>query len=239
MRAWSTRTVPAAAPPSPAGGYPYGLLAAVSGVMVALVAVSHFAGLGLSPLTWYLARASGITLYLLLWASMMLGIGLTTKFLDKRLSRAVVFSLHGYVTALSYAFLALHVLSLVADQYESFSLADVLIPFHASAREPWTGLGVIAAWLLLLIAFSSSLRTLTGYRAWRLTHWVSFPLYAMALAHSVGGGTDGFVRPVFMMYLGTTALFVVVFAIRIVNGRRIAALPIARRAPLDRMSLRG
>jgi hypothetical protein len=71
-----------------------------------------------------------------------------------------------------------------------------------------------------------------------LTDWLSFPLYVTALAHGLGSGADAFVRPVFMMYLGTTGLFVVVLAIRIFNGRRMAALPLAQRTPLDRMTVR-
>lgn len=222
MRAWSTRSIPPASPPSPAGGYPLVLLALVSVVMAGLASWSRLFGGNTSPLTWWLARASGVTLYLLLWATTMLGFALTTKLLEKRVNRATVFSLHGYLTMLSYAFLALHVLSLAADRFSAFSLADLLIPFHSPTREPWTGFGVVAAYLLVGIAASFSTRKLTGYRFWRLTHWLTFPLYALALAHGIGGGTDGTVRPFLMMYLGTAGLVAVALLYRIKLGRRLS-----------------
>ena len=152
MRLRSTRSIPTAAPPEPAGVYPVGLLAAVSLLMLVTASVANLLGWELSPLTWYLARASGVTLYLLLWASTMLGLGLSTRFLDSMMRRGDVFSLHAYLTALALSFLGVHVLTLAADQYTAFTLADLLIPFHSGVREPWTGLGVIAGWLLVAIS---------------------------------------------------------------------------------------
>jgi predicted ferric reductase len=205
--------------------------------MSLLVIVAKLARFDTSPVTWYVARASGITLYLLLWASMMLGLGLTAKYLDKRVGRATVFSLHAYVTALSYGFLAMHMLSLSADRFSAFSLRDLLIPFHSPVREPWTGLGVVAGYLMAGIGLSFSARKLTGYRVWRLAHWLTFPLYVIALAHGLGGGTDGGVRPVFMMYLGTAGLLAAVVLIRIGRSRtRALAMP-AGPPSFDRFAL--
>ena len=220
MRIRSTRSVPPASPPNPAGRVPLFLLALTSGAMALLVIAAKFAHVDTSPITWYIARASGITLYVLLWASMMLGLGLTTKYLDRRVSRATVFSLHAYVTALSYGFLAMHMLSLSADRFSAFSMRDLLIPFHSPVREPWTGFGVIAGYLMVGTGLSFSLRKLTGYRAWRIVHWLTFLLYLTALAHGLGGGTDAVFRPVFMMYLGTAGLLAAVVLIRIGRSRK-------------------
>jgi predicted ferric reductase len=219
MRIRSTRSVPPASPPEPAGSVPLLLLVLTSGAMPLLVLAAKLTGFDTSPLTWYIARASGITLYLLLWASMMLGLGLTAKYLDRRVSRATVFSLHAYVTSLAYGFLAMHVLSLSADRFSAFSLRDLLIPFHSPMREPWTGLGVIAGYLMVGLGLSFSARKLTGYRFWRLAHWLTFPLYLTALAHGLGGGTDAVYWPVFIIYLSTAALLAGVVLVRIGRGR--------------------
>lgn len=236
MRIRSTRSVPPASPPNPAGNIPLVLLALTSGAMALLVIVARVAHLDTSPFTWWVARASGITLYLLLWASMMLGLGLTTKYLDRRVSRSTVFSLHAYVTALSYGFLAMHMLSLSADRFSAFSMRDLLIPFHSPVREPWTGFGVIAGYLMVGLGLSFSARKVTGYRVWRLAHWLTFPLYLTALAHGLGGGTDAVFRPVFVMYLGTAGLLAAVVLVRIGRSRaRRLALPVGP-PPFDRFS---
>jgi predicted ferric reductase len=212
------------------------LLALTSGAMALLVAVANIAHVDTSPFTWYVARASGITLYLLLWASMMLGLGMTTKFLDRRVGRATVFSLHAYVTSLSYAFLAMHMLSLSADRFSAFSLRDLLIPFRSPVREPWTGFGVIAGYLMIGLGMSFSARKLTGYRLWRLAHWLTFPLYLTALAHGLGGGTDAVFRPVLIMYLGTAGLLAGVVLMRIGRSRKRALAMPADPPPFDRFA---
>ena len=235
----STRSIPTAAPPEPAGVYPVGLLATVSLVMLVTASLASLLGWELSPLTWYLARASGVTLYLLLWASTMLGLGLSTHFMDGMLKRSDVFSLHAYLTALALSFLGVHVLTLAADQYTAFTLADLLIPFHSGMREPWTGLGVIGGWLLVAISASFPLRRLTGYRFWRKAHWLTLPLMLIGFMHGIGSGTDSATTPMALLYGITGALFLFLLLYRIFSGRRNPVPLMPKKAPpLDRMTAR-
>ena len=48
-----------------------------------LLLYARLTGSSLSPATWYIARSSGITLYLLLWLSVLFGLGMTTSALDR------------------------------------------------------------------------------------------------------------------------------------------------------------
>ena len=57
---------------------PVGLIVVSAGIL-GLAAGAAAGGTSLSPLTWYLARASGLTLYLLLWLSVVSGLAMTTK----------------------------------------------------------------------------------------------------------------------------------------------------------------
>ena len=239
MRLRSTRSIPTAAPPEPAGVYPTGLLATLSLLMLVAASLAGLLGWELSPLTWYLARASGVTLYLLLWASTMLGLGLSTHFMDGMLKRGDVLSLHAYLTALSLAFLGVHVLTLAADQYTAFTLADLLIPFHSGVREPWTSLGVIGGWLMIAISASFPLRKLTGYRFWRKAHWLTLPLMLIGFLHGIGSGTDSETAPMALLYGITGALVLFLVLYRILRGRRVRA-PLMPKAPppLDRMTAR-
>jgi predicted ferric reductase len=156
----------------------------------ALVAGAALTGRSTSPVTWYLARASGMTLYLLLWFSTLLGLGLTTTLLDRFGGRGVVYSLHRFVTSLAYGFLSLHVLSLAADSWMAFGPVALVVPFASPWREPWTGFGVIAGGLFVAIGGSFALRRYLTYRTWRALHWLAFPLFGLALAHGIGAGTD-------------------------------------------------
>ena len=168
--------------PEPGRGFTVALLYGASILTIALVAFSALTGASLSPWTWYLTRASGLVLYALIWLATVLGLGLTTTLLDRFGGRAVLFSVHAYATELAYGFLALHLLTLAADQTVPFGFMDLLVPFSSPWLEPWTGFGVLAGALLVLVGASFSVRWLIGYRGWRLLHWLTFPLYGLALA---------------------------------------------------------
>jgi predicted ferric reductase len=225
-------------PPEPASGYAAAVIAAGGLGTVALLAIAALFGLSPSPLTWYLTRAAGMTLYLLLWLSVVCGLGLTTKLLDRSLGgRAMVLSLHAFATRLAYGFLALHLVTLAADVSVSFGPRELFVPFAAPWREPWTGFGVIAGYLLVLIGASFGVRRLTGYRAWRALHWLAFPLYALALAHGLGAGSDsgtGWARGLYAVTAGTVVFLTLYRALR---GPRTASLPAPPAQPrLDRLA---
>ena len=237
MRVRFTRSIPKPAPPEPAGAYPVALLAFASVAMLGLAVLTRGFGWDPSPLTWYLARASGVSLYLMLWASTVLGLGLTTHLFDRWVNRSLVFSLHTYLTLLSFSFLGLHLLALALDSYTAFSMADLLIPFRTGSQEPWTGLGVIAAWSLLIITISFPMRAISGYALWRKVHWLTLPLMAIALIHGVGAGTDTGTLPMAIVYVSTAAIALFLVAYRILRGgrARVPARPSHDRA-LDRMT---
>jgi hypothetical protein len=194
--------------PEPAGRFPGALiLGSALGVAVLLVAAAVL-GRTPSPITWYVARASGIMLYLMLWGSTLTGLGLTTALLDRCGGRGMVFSIHAFITQMAYGFLVLHLLSLAADPIVDFGPRQLLAPFASGWREPWTGLGVLAGGLTIVIGGSFAAKRLIGQRAWRALHWLTFPLYGMALLHGVGAGTDTHTPWASVLYLITGATVV-------------------------------
>jgi len=173
-----------------AHGYRVFTLLGSIAILAVIAVISESTGRSLSHVNWYITRSSGFTLYLLLWLVVMLGLGLTTGLLDRFGGRGVVFSLHRFATDLSYGVLALHMGALVFHDWIRFDLRDLLIPFASGLREPWTGIGVIAAWLFVLIGVSFGLQRWIGQRGWRVLHYASFPLFVIALAHGLGAGSD-------------------------------------------------
>jgi predicted ferric reductase len=198
--------------PEPARGYAVAALAASGLIVTALIVTAALLGRSVSPVTWYVARASGLVLYLLIWLSVISGLGLTTSLLDRWGGRGVIFSVHTFSTELTYGFLSLHLLSLAADPTVRFSVPDLLLPFAAQWREPWTGYGILAGYLTVLIGASFAVKRVIGQPAWRALHWLTFPLYALALLHGLGAGSDAHVPWIRVLYL-TTASLVVLFTL--------------------------
>lgn len=198
--------------PEPAGGYAIALLVGSALAIAALIAFALYFGRSVSPVTWYIARASGLMLYLVLWVSVVSGLGLTTSLIDRLGGRGIIFSLHAFGMQLAYGFLALHLLSLAADPTVRFGAKELLVPFASPAREPWTGFGVLAAELAVVIGASVAVRQTIGQRAWRALHWLTFPLYALALLHGIGAGSDTRAPWASLLYL-TTGAVVVLFSV--------------------------
>jgi predicted ferric reductase len=203
--------------PEPAGGYVTALLAGSGIGVAALMALAVWLGRAPSPVTWYLTRAAGITLYLLLWISLMSGLGLTTNALDRWVGRGRMFSLHAFATQLSYGFLALHLLSLAADPTVHFGAKELLVPFAAPWREPWTGFGVLAGAFIVVIGVSFAIKRIIGQRVWRALHWLTFPLYALALLHGLGAGSDARTPWLAAIYLTTGSAAVLFTCYRLLS----------------------
>ena len=184
---------------------PLGLLAVALGMM-GLMGLLWLGGISPSPLTWYLARASGFTLYLLFWLATLSGLLMSTKVLGFSSSRPVVWQIHRTATSLGYAFLGLHILSLAFDPTVPLGFRGVLVPFTSDVRQPWTDLGILTAYGMVIVTASFSLRGAIGTRLWRLLHYGTFPLWITALLHGIGAGSDSTSLWAVAIYLPTTGL---------------------------------
>jgi hypothetical protein len=226
-------------PPEVEGVLAGALLLSGALVVAIMVLVSTLTGWSPSPLTWYVARASGLVLYLLTWFVMILGIGLTTRLFNRFGGRGVVFSLHAFTFHLWYGFFMLHILSLAIDPTVNFGPRQLFVPFTTDVREPWTSLGIIGAEIAIIVGASFAIRRLIGFRVWRAMHWLSFPVFAMALAHGFGAGTDSGSILAQLLYFATSAIlvFLLIFRIMTRSERRstLTDFP-AMPAPYDRFS---
>ena len=225
----STITKRPGARPDPAAGYSLAVLPGSGILVAALVALAAWLGRSPSPITWYLARAAGIMLYLLAWTAVVTGLGMTTALFDRWPGRGMVYSLHAFATNLTYGFLSLHFLSLAADTTVRFAPQQLLVPFASGSREPWTGFGILAGGLILLVGASFSLKRFIGQRAWRALHWLTFPLYLLALLHGVGAGSDTRTPWMAAIYLATGSAVVLLASYRLLRGG--ARAPVAGSAP--------
>jgi sulfoxide reductase heme-binding subunit YedZ len=98
--------------------------------------------------------------------------------------------LHRHLALLVVAFVAVHVATTVLDPFAPIGWTAAVLPFSASYRPLWLGLGTVAFDLLLAVVVTSLLRARLGYRAWRTVHWLSYASWPVALWHGLGAGTD-------------------------------------------------
>jgi predicted ferric reductase len=143
-------------------------------------------------LSWYAARSSGLVGWVLLTASVLWGLFLSTKakVAGRRPRPAWTLDLHRYLGGLGTVFTGVHVAAVVADSYLHFGLAAVLVPFASSWRPAATAWGVVAMYLLAAVELTSLARKHLSRRVWRATHLASFPLFLFATIHAIASGTD-------------------------------------------------
>jgi sulfoxide reductase heme-binding subunit YedZ len=139
---------------------------------------------------WYATRGTGVVALLLLTATVVLGIAGTARFSSARWPRVLTAGLHRNLSLLVVAFVAVHVLTTVLDPFAPIGWTAAVVPFSASYRPLWLGLGAVAFDLLLAVLMTSLLRARLGYRAWRSVHWLAYGSWPVALWHGLGSGTD-------------------------------------------------
>ena len=121
---------------------------------------------------------------------MLLGIAVNQQGRLPGLPRFAVTGLHRNLSLIAVVFVAVHVVSAVADSYVSISLAAAVIPFVSSYEPFWLGLGAVSLDLLAAVIVTSLVRSRIPRRAWRMVHWLSYALYPVAVVHSIGSSTD-------------------------------------------------
>ncbi len=139
---------------------------------------------------WYLTRSTGMVSLLLLTVTMVLGVIDVSRWSTPNWPRFVLDSLHRNVSMLVLVFLGLHIVTAALDSFAPISLLDAVLPFIGSYRPIWLGLGAVSFDLLLALAVTSLMRQRLGHRAWRITHWLAYACWPIALLHGLGTGSD-------------------------------------------------
>jgi sulfoxide reductase heme-binding subunit YedZ len=94
------------------------------------------------------------------------------------------------------------VASALLDRYAGVTPVSVVLPFAAHWNPLFVGLGTVSLDLLAAVVVSSLLRRHLALGTWRGVHFLAYASWPVAVAHSIGAGTDA----------GTTWLRVLVAA---------------------------
>jgi methionine sulfoxide reductase heme-binding subunit len=143
-----------------------------------------------STALWYATRATGVVALVLLTGTLVLGILTAGRARSRSWPAFAQADLHKRVSLLAMVFLAFHVLTSVLDTYVHVGWAAIIVPFGSPYRPVWTGLGTVGVDLMLAVALSSALRQRISAATWRGIHWLAYGSWPVAMAHSLGMGTD-------------------------------------------------
>jgi methionine sulfoxide reductase heme-binding subunit len=191
----------------------------------------NVSGINSHTVLWYASRATGVVSLLLLTAVMLLGLLVTRQGRLPGLPRFAVTGLHRNLSLLSVAFVAVHVVSAVADGYVKIPLTAAVIPLASSYERLWLGLGAVSLDLMLAAAVTSLLRRHLSRRVWRAVHLTAYLSWPVAWFHSVFASGDLRHGPLFLLavacavaVVGATGWRVAVAARDVPRAERVGLL---------------
>lgn len=173
----------------PAGAAGAVVAAGASAGLAARVVLDAVSGVDAAP--WVLARASGVTSYVLLLALVATGLVLAHPW-ARHLARPTPvtrMAVHASLATFTLAFTVLHVVVLATDPWAQVGWRGVLLPMASEYRPVPVTLGVLAVWAGLLTGVTARWAGRIG-RAWLPVHRVALTVFALVWAHGVLAGTD-------------------------------------------------
>jgi hypothetical protein len=198
---------------------------AIRTVAVAVAVMAVLQGLrsalaGTAP-SWTVARACGITAYLLLVALTAVGLWLAhpSSRTARRPGRALLLRAHLSLAVLTLTMVVLHAVLLALDPYAGVGWRGVLVPGASSYRSLPVTLGVLALYAGLLIGITARFAGRFG-RLWLPVHRTASAVLGLVWMHAVLSGTDA--HALRGLYLGTGVALLVLAALRHLGA---AALP--------------
>lgn len=153
-------------------------------------ALTTQAAAAIDPTLWYLTRGAASAAYVVLVATTLLGMGISTQAFDSVTQRWRVLDLHQVLTLLMLALIALHLVTLALDPFLTFGIGNLFWPIDEPYRAVPTALGVLALYALLVVTVSSWARKWLSYGFWRVVHYLSLVGFVLLTLHGVLAGTD-------------------------------------------------
>ncbi|HLF40675.1 MAG TPA: ferric reductase-like transmembrane domain-containing protein [Acidimicrobiia bacterium] len=142
-------------------------------------------------LWWYVARSGGLVAWWTVSASVLVGLVLSTRVVQRRGIAPWLLAVHRFLGGLAVVFTGIHIAGLVADSWVHFGWSDVLVPLASRWRPVAVAWGVIGFYLLLAIEVTSLLMRRLPRRWWRAVHSSAFALFVLSGVHAFSAGADG------------------------------------------------
>jgi predicted ferric reductase len=183
------------------------LSAAVTGVLIGS-AIGVVEGHRMAP--WMIARATGISAYLLLVLLVVLGLLLShpSRTRIARPSPATRIRLHIVLAALTLALTIAHIVVLATDRFAGVGWRGASLPMQSTYRPVAVTLGVLGAWAGLVVGSTALLAGHLPQRLWWRVHKVAIVALLLVWLHGVlAGGDTAMLR---WLYLSTGGLIAVV-----------------------------
>jgi sulfoxide reductase heme-binding subunit YedZ len=184
---------------------------------------------------WLASRSAGIVAYLGVSLSVLAGLLMANNLPRRPGAKKRLLALHESAALAGLAAIAAHGLLLLGDGWLRPGIAGIAIPFTMSYRPEFTGLGIVAGWMVAILGSSFYARRRIGARRWRQVHRWTIAGWALAVIHALGAGTDAGQWWLQAIIVATAVPIAGLFALRAFTPApaRRTSRPAAGSAPTD------
>lgn len=148
-------------------------------------------GAPLQHIWWLVSKASGIVALVLISLSVLIGLAMAAQLLGRPKLRRTAARLHEHIALSALGAIALHGLALLGDHWLKPGWRGITVPFALSYKPGFTGIGIVAGYLAVLLGPSFYLRRRIGARRWRKLHRATVIVWVLSAVHAIGAGSDG------------------------------------------------
>lgn len=181
-------------------------------------------------LPWIVARATGFAAFGLIASAMVAGLLVRTRTAVGPVKGSGMVDLHRHLSLLALIAMAAHGTALMLDTTIDVSPLALVVPGLVPYRPVWTGVGVVAAELALLIHLSFRFRKRIGVPVWRRLHFLTYAVFVGGAVHGIASGTDSGTIWAIAVYGAAVGAVAGLTGWRAVTARRKAAPRPARPA---------
>jgi len=163
--------------------------------------------------TWGVIKASGLTAYMLMFVSVVLGAFSYGAVIPPDVKK-ILLPIHQTTGWFGFLFGLLHGAALMIDGYRPFLPGEVLVPFASGFHPVTLGLGTLAFYIMAAIVISSDIMRKLGRKIWKSVHMLSYPMFLFLLVHGAVDGSDADKPWAFLMYACSAVIFAEALLIR-------------------------
>lgn len=172
---------------------------------------------------WYLGRSTGLIAYWLLFASVAMGLAVSSRVFDGVVARPWVFEIHKFLSVFVLGLMLFHALVMLPDPYAKFTVAELLVPFRSDYRPTAMAAGIVTLYASVFITATFYVKGIIGQKMWRWIHYSTFAIFLGAMGHGIWTGTDSERTAVQYSYLASAAALVFLIFFRILAARSAGA----------------
>lgn len=140
---------------------------------------------------WLASRSAGVVALVAVSVSVLIGLLMANGLPRRPGAKRALLAVHESTALAGLVAIAVHGLTLLGDAWLHPTFAQIAVPFTIEYRPLFTGLGIVGGWLAVLLGLSFYVRRRVGAKRWRRLHRLTIAVWALAVAHTVGAGTDG------------------------------------------------